>query len=86
MNEKQKLQRRIERLRIRNRNLNLRIRKLKIIGKKYSKATEFYDEFIEDDFVKMSPLTKEFVNQIGNEILQILKGDRYNVTSAQSST
>lgn len=53
-----------------NKELRQRIKEL---GEKYSKATEFFDEFIENDFVEIPPMAKEFVNQIGNEVLQILE-------------
>jgi len=45
-----------------------------MIGEKCSGATEFYDNLIACDFIKMSPITQKLVNQIGDEILQVLKG------------
>lgn len=44
------------------------------MGKKYSKATEYYDEFIQGGFTKIPVIAKELVNQIGDEILDTLKG------------
>ncbi len=52
---------------------NERMRKLEKMGKKYSTATQWFDELIEGRFVDMSPMIKKFVNQIGKEILQVLK-------------
>ena len=51
-----------------------KIEKLRKLGKKYSKATEYYDNLIECRFVKMPAVAEKLVNQIGNEILEILKG------------
>lgn len=51
------------------------MKELERLGKKCSKAAEYFDPIIENCFVKMPPLTKKFVNDIGNNILQILKGD-----------
>lgn len=47
--------------------------KLKALGEKYAKATEWYDELMEDRYVPMHPQAKQIANQIGNEILAILK-------------
>lgn len=47
--------------------------KLKAIGKKYSTASEWYDQFVEGNFIKMREETQKLVNQIGKEILEILK-------------
>ena len=56
--------------------LQAQLKKVKAIGEKYSKATEYYDELAEGDFVKLPPVALKLVNQIGNEILQALKGDK----------
>lgn len=51
-----------------------KLEKLKVVGLKYSEASEFYDELIEGDFVEMHPQAKKIANQIANEILEILNG------------
>jgi len=49
------------------------IEKAKELCRKYAKSTQYYDEFIENDFVDMPPLVKEFVNQISSKILKELE-------------
>ncbi len=47
--------------------------KLKDLGRKYASATQWFDNLIEKKFIDMSYETKTLVNQIGNEILDIIK-------------
>ncbi|MGR3292533.1 MAG: hypothetical protein ACUZ9M_00795 [Candidatus Scalindua sp.] len=54
--------------------LQAKLDKLKLIGQKYNKATEFFDKLIENRFVELPMLARKFVQQIGNEILEALKG------------
>lgn len=49
------------------------VEKAKELCRKYAKATEFWDEFVQHRFVKMPLIAKGFVNQIGQEILDILE-------------
>lgn len=48
------------------------IEKAKELCRKYAKAGEYYDEFIERRFVKMPCVAKKFVNQVAQEILDEL--------------
>ncbi len=50
-----------------------KIKRLEKIGEKYSKATEYFDEIMENRFVTMPASTQKLVNQVGKEILQVLK-------------
>ena len=54
-------------------DLEAKNKRLEEIGEKYAKATEYYDEFKEGEFVLMPFLLKKITNQIGKEILQILQ-------------
>ncbi len=56
--------------------LQAKLEQLKKLGEKYSVATEFYDELIEGQFVKMPPLAKKFTQQAGRKILQILSKEK----------
>lgn len=50
--------------------------KLGIINKiatKHAQATEYYEDLIENKFIKMPFLAQKLVNQMGEEILQALK-------------
>jgi len=49
------------------------VEKAKELCRKYAKATEYYDELIEGDFVEMSPMVTKFVNQVAQEILDELE-------------
>ena len=49
------------------------IEKAKKLCRKYAKATDYYDELIEGDFVQMPPLAQKLVNQVGQEILEELE-------------
>lgn len=49
------------------------VEKAKELCRKYAKATEVWDEFIEHKFVKMPLIAKGFVNHIGQEILGVLE-------------
>lgn len=51
-----------------------KLKKLKQLGEKYSKATEFFDKIITNDFVKLGFPTDKLINQIGDEILEIING------------
>ena len=53
--------------------LDARLEKLKALGLKYSKVTEYYDSFIYDDWVEMPPFARELVNGIGREVLAIIE-------------
>lgn len=52
------------------------VEKAKELCRKYAKATEFWDELIQHDFVKMSLTAKRFVNHIGQEILDVLENGK----------
>lgn len=52
--------------------------KAKELCEKYAKATEYYDEIIEHRFVEMRSITKKLVNQIAQEILDELEGEKVN--------
>lgn len=54
-------------------DIEKRVEKAKELCRKYAVATEYYDKFIEDDFVKMPFITQELVNQAGQEILDELE-------------
>lgn len=60
------------------------IEKAKELCRKYAKATKFYENIIELDFVEMSPNAKKLVNQAGQEILDIL--DNGTEQAAENST
>jgi hypothetical protein len=51
-----------------------KLKKLKQLGEKYSKATEFFDPLIVNGFDKLPFLAKKLINQIGDEILEIIDG------------
>lgn len=53
-----------------------RIEKAKNLCRKYAKATEYYDEFIEGSFVEMPLVAKKLVNQIAQEILNELENGK----------
>ena len=50
------------------------VEKAKQLCRKHSGASEFYDKLIQGDWVQMSPLAKNFVNQISQQILDALEG------------
>ena len=49
------------------------IKKAKELCRKYAKATEFWDELFQHDFVEMSLVTKDIANHIGQEILDVFE-------------
>lgn len=49
-----------------------KLSKLRKLGEKYSKASEFFDSIIANNFVPMRFPTKGLINQIGNEVLDII--------------
>ena len=53
--------------------LQAKLNELRKIGEKYSKATEYYDEFITGGFARMPPIAKKLVTQISKEILEVLR-------------
>ncbi len=63
--------------------LQAEVDRLKEIGEKYSKATEWYDELIKNRFVKMSFPTQKLVNQIGKEILEALSPESTGLNKTQ---
>lgn len=44
------------------------VEKAKVLCRKYAKATEYHDEFIEGGFTEMPPLAQKLVNQVGQNI------------------
>ncbi len=55
--------------------LQAKLTSFKEMGKKYAPASLYYDNIMECEFVPMPTVAKKLVNQIGREMLEIVKGE-----------
>lgn len=55
-----------------------KLKKIEQLATKWTTANEFFDKLIANDWVELPPVAKKFVNQIGEQLLEIIEGKENN--------
>lgn len=63
-----------------------KLEKIKQLATKWTTANEFFDKLIANDWVELPPVAKKFVNQIGEQLLEIIEERENNKTKKAKIT